>query len=332
MQPPMTAPAATATGVHHSVAIFASRETPAVLAATILAATQAAQQAGNTADAVIDVLVNGNTALADAAAQLGRARAQQADPVAPRLRIWHLALADKAHAWNQYVETIWPGSDIAFFVDGYVRLWPSTIERLSQRLQSSADAIAATGVPTVGRSAAAARRVMLAEGGIQGNCFCIAGKTLRQMREIGFRLPLGLYRGDSMIGAVLAYRLDPTQHQWDAKRAVLVEPAASWDMRATRWWHPADWRASFKRLDRQAQGTLENLAMREHLTLRRLLPQALPATAAELVLDWAERCPDAATAACRRNGRAARALANLRNPRDWTLAITAPTLVADTAA
>ena len=330
-QSPMTVhPAAASVG--HSVAIFASRETPAVLDATIAAATRAVAQAGSASGAVIDVLVNGNTALADAVVQLGRARAQRAGTQAPRLRIWQLALADKAHAWNQYVEAIWPGSEVAFFVDGYVRLWPSAIERLSQRLRLSADAIAATGVPTVGRSAAAARRTMLAEGGIQGNCFCIAGSALRQMREMGFRLPLGLYRGDAMIGAVLAYRLDPMQHQWDAKGAVLVEPTASWDMQATRWWHLADWRALFRRRDRQAQGTLENLATREHLTLRRLPPQALPATAAELVLGWAGRCPDAATAACRRSGRAARALANLRSPRDWSLAAVAPTLVADSAA
>ena len=318
-----------------------------MLDATITAAIAAAAQATEAVpagSAVIDVLVNGDVALADAAARRvpeheKQGAQQRAAPhgdaaavPAPRLRIWHLALADKAHAWNQYLEVIWPGAGLAFFVDGYVRLWPATIERIARHVRACPDAIGGTGVPTVGRSAAAATRAMLESGGIQGNCFCITGPTLLQMRQSGFRLPLGLYRGDAMIGAVLAYRLDPAKNQWDSKRAVPVVPTASWDMKAARLWRPADWRAMLRRRDRQAQGELENLAMREHLTLRRQPPQALPATAAELVLGWAERCPEAARDACRRNSRIARALTSLRTPRDWRAAATAPTLIADSGA
>ena len=322
--------------VGHTVVIFASRETPEVLRQTISAASVASEHAlaADTVSvqcAVIDVLVNGNPTLAEAAAQHTKAICVNVTS-ALRLRVWHLALADKAHAWNQYVEAIWPGSGLAFFVDGYVRLWPATIARLAQRVGTSSMALAGSGVPTVGRSVAAETRAMLAEGGIHGNCFCITAATLQQMKRAGFRLPLGLYRGDAMIGAVLAYRLDPAQHAWDLKNAVLVEPKASWDMQGMRYWRLADWHALWRRRGRQAQGRLENLAMRDHLSIRRLPVRALPRTVAELVLDWAQRHPEEAAKACRSDRRVAQALGGFQTPRDWHAAELAPALVMDTAA
>ncbi|MEP6557778.1 MAG: hypothetical protein ABJB17_04815 [Burkholderiales bacterium] len=317
----------------NAVAIFTARETPEVLRATMTAASAAAAQASASAPdrrSMIDVLVNGNIGLAEAAAQHARTLIANVAS-APRLRVWHLALADKAHAWNQYIDAIWPTAELAFFVDGYVRLWPNTLERLSARVHASADAMGGSGVPTVGRSAAAATRAMLADGGIHGNCFCLKRATLLQLNDIGFRLPLGLYRGDSLIGAALAYRLNPAKYRWDLKRAVVVEPTATWDMQDAHFWRLSDWRARWRRLDRQAQGQLENLAVREHLTLRRQPPQTLPRTAAELVVGWAERCPDAASHLIRSSSRVARAFEAFREPRDWRAAEVPPELVGDTA-
>jgi hypothetical protein len=34
------------------------------------------------------------------------------------VRLWSIEVSDKAHVSNQYVHHIWPGSEIAYFVDG----------------------------------------------------------------------------------------------------------------------------------------------------------------------------------------------------------------------
>lgn len=310
-----------------SIAVSAARETPETLWATIAAAAAAAAGSG----ARLDVLVNGNPSLAAAAAR-DAARAPESWRAATALRIWDIALGDKAHAWNEYLHRIRPDCELAFFIDGYARLQPDALRQLAQALRAQPAALGATGTPSVGRSAAQARRAMTVEGGIQGNCFCIRQAVLDELARLRFRLPVGLYRVDGLLGAVLAYRLDPARHAWDLRGAIAVEPAATWMLDEKRWWRLADLRATLRRRARQAQGELENLALRDHLSIRRRPPQELPATAAELVLDWLARRPDAA-ATVGRSRRLARALAALREPRDWSAAAQrAPVLLWDGAA
>ena len=302
-----------------AIAIFAAREAAADLFATIEAALAAGARSERT---VIDVLVNGNPELAAAAA--GYARSLPMNSAGgPLLRVWSIALGDKAHAWNEYLHRIWPGSAIAFFIDGYVRLRPDALELLARGMLGSPGALGGSGVPSMGRDVAATRREMTTEGGFHGNCCCISRVALLELRSRRFHFPLGLYRVDALLGAVLAYRMDPARHKWDFKSTIFVEPQASWTIDPKRWWRLSDFRAALKRRTRQAQGRLENLAIRDHLSLRRRLPEELPATAAQLVLDWAERCPDAAREASK-DRRVAQALEQFSVPRDWSAAQVEP--------
>src|SRR5687767_5391865 len=92
-----------------SIAIVSSRENISTLADSLVAAIAAAQGR----DCVIDVVVNGNRSLAELASHHvgGLARTKSAITV----RIWNVALGDKAHAFNEYIHRIWPNSRIAFF-------------------------------------------------------------------------------------------------------------------------------------------------------------------------------------------------------------------------
>ena len=298
-----------------SVAIFTSRETPELLAAAITAAEIACAGVPST----IDVIVNGNRALADAiTATIGHSASST-------LRIWFIALADKSHAWNQYVETIAPACDVSFFIDGYARLAADSLRLIARTLAENSEAWAASGVPTVGRSAKHLRGRMQSEGGIHGNLYALRGSTLALLKAKGFRFPLGMYRNDPLLGAVVCFSGDPGAHRWNAKRLAVV-PAATWTndtLRLTRW---SSIVTQWKRVQRQAQGVLENAAVRQHLALDRLLPETLPRTAAELVARWRAAHPDEARALLRHplRRRAARELA-LR--RDWSLAKRAPELL-----
>lgn len=269
------------------VVIFACRESLSQLLQTLDAAKVSAASC-----AVIHVLVNGNQALASALAQELTQRQLSAakDEGGPAIQVWSIPLGDKANAWNQYIHQIWAGEEIAFFVDGYVRLNPDAVDLLGHAVAANTQALAGTGVPTMGRSAKALRENMIVNTGYHGNFCCIKGHTIGQMRDKHIRLPVGLYRTDSLMGAILCYALDPSSHAWEDYR-IDVHPSASWQFDPARWWRPSDVMAHFKRILRQARGKLDNIAFKDHLVKRQCASNQMPATAQALVLEWAGRFP-----------------------------------------
>lgn len=306
-----------------TVAILSSREAPAVLAAT----AEAAVRAVGGQDAVIDIVVNGNAELAASMAALLPALPLAAAPLAC-VRLWELPLGDKAHAWNSYLHAIWPDSDLAFFLDGYVAPRPDAFALIAEGLRGAPGAIAATGVPSVGRTARQMRDRLLREGGLHGNLHALRGETMRRFRDAGFRLPLGLYRTDALLNSSMSFNLDPARHEWDRHR-VLVHPEASWTLRPLSWYRPRDLLAHLRRMLRQGQGELEKRAFGDHLANRRLRPEGLPGTAVEMVAGWLRDSPDAARQFLARSPLlrlAARRL--LARPRDWAAAREPPRLVA----
>ena len=274
-----------------ALVIFASREKQPALLKTIQVAAVAAE-----GRASIEVLVNGNPQLAadisrhlmdSAGAEIGKDVASM--NARPHIRIWSIPLGDKANAWNQYIHQIWADKELAFFVDGYVRLNSDAVQLLGSAVMSDDLALGGSGVPTKGRSAIALRHNLIVNTGFHGNFCCIKGKALAQMRDARITLPIGLYRTDALMGAFLCYALNPATHVWKDNR-ILVHPTASWDVDLVRWWRPRDLVAVIKRYARQAQGRLENKAIANHLAIRRQLPQQLPKTAKDLVIEWATRC------------------------------------------
>lgn len=305
-----------------SVAIVSSRETADVLAATV----EAALRAASGRSLVIDVIVNGNPALV---ADLAKVLADPDDRIGPAasLRIWSTDLRDKAHAWNIYVHDIWPGSKIAFFADGYARVRPDAFALVAEGMAGDPVALAGTGIPSVGQSAELLRSRMLQMGGIHGNFFALPDDTIHRIRRAGFRLPLGLYRTDSLITSALCFNLDPAQNAWDWKR-VFVHPSATWDFSPLVWYRLPDLLAHARRVMRQAQGELEKRAFGDHLRDRQQPPETLPRTAVEMVAEWMRRLPGDARGAFLRNPLLAwSAWRLLRERRDWSAAERKPELV-----
>lgn len=270
-----------------TLAIFACRETLPQLLQTLEAARVSAACC-----TTIHVLVNGNPELAKNLAQ----KLSQTQSVIegldaqPTIRVWSIALGDKANAWNQYIHNIWANEEIAFFIDGYVRLNADAVELLGNAVANNDLALGGTGVPTVGRSAKAVRENLIINPGLHGNLCCIKGKTINQMRDQQIRLPIGLYRTDSLMGAILCYGLAHQNHVWDNHR-IHVLPTASWQIDVAKWWRVRDINSFIKRYFRQVRGKLENAALKDHLSHRRCSPAELPAHIQTLILEWIERCP-----------------------------------------
>jgi len=260
-----------------SVVIFSSREAPADLAHTIQAVLAALPKEDV---CVVDVLVNGNPALASGI--LGHLPATL--PASIRLRVWHLAAQDKAYAWNEYLYNIYPGAAVAFFVDGYVRVRPDALSLMSAALLAS-DCLAASAVPSVGHSRKALREAMLRDGGMHGNLYALKRSTIDRLKLADFKLPQGIYRNDSMMAAALCFNLGPDEYDWDPRR-IIVHPDATWTFRTLKWWRRSDLASHFRRVIRQAQGALENKAVRQHFAVERRSPGTLPRSVSELVMNW----------------------------------------------
>ncbi|MGJ9418472.1 hypothetical protein ACHAC9_12000 [Massilia sp. CMS3.1] len=301
-----------------AVAIFTARETPSVLSGTVRAVIAAC--AGR--QATIDVLINGNQQLAALFADVAATFATGGCT----LRIWSIAAPDKAHTWNEYVHRIWDTGGITFFIDGYARVRPGALAAIEHRLATSPDALAASGVPTSGRSAKRLREGMLRTGGIHGNLYALKATSMSAIRNAGFRLPLGLYRTDPLLGAALCFRLDPANNQW--KRGTVVAVAdATWDVDGISELNYKNVVAYFKRQLRQAHGTLETRAVREHMTVNRLPPQLLPATAQDMINQWLSAQPEQARAMFLKHPSCLYAARQLRAPRDWSATQVAPLLL-----
>jgi hypothetical protein len=303
----------------HSIAIIASREDLATLTSCI----RSVLVARHASAAVIDVLVNGNEQLAQEVAHVSFDC-----PMNCQLRIWSIPQGDKAHAWNEYVHRIWPGRGNAVFLDGYVEVEADAFDALEDALSNSPAALAATGVPSSGRSAGWQRARMLREGGFQGNLHVLRSEVMHTVRKSDIRLPLGLYRTDSLTGALLLLGLDPAAHQWDNQR-IAVAPGATWKVRQLERLTYSSLISQWKRTLRQAQGELENRAVREHLVVKRLAPHLLAPTTHMLVNGWIAEQPKQARQLFRKRPLCAYAAWRLRAPRDWAAASLPPIKLAD---
>lgn len=309
-----------------ALAVFSSRENIDTLCETVQAALMAS---AGVVDHV-DVLVNGNPALAEQMA--ARATGMRLPEAPLRLRVWFIPMGDKSHTWNEYVERLLPPGRAGVFVDGYAAVEPQSLQRLLAGLARHPDALAATGVPTVGWGARRDARQMREHGGIHGNLYALSAAALAQLRALRFRLPLGLYRTDPTLGAALNFGLDLGPREWRPMERVHVCADVHWRMRSLRWWHPEDLKTHFRRVARQAQGDLENAAVRHRFYLRREEFGALPRTAAELVSSWAAEAPAEFNALLGRHRHAREAYERMMAPRDWSAAAKAPQKLADIGA
>ena len=288
----------------------------------------AAIEASYDVPVTLDIVINGNKSLAEKISGYVVSK-WGVENKSRRLRVWFIEVADKAHAWNTYVHTIWPGSENAFFIDGYVQVMPDAFKLIDDALGMMPQALGASGVPSVGRSAKALKKEMLSEyGGMHGNMYSVRGDILRQLRERKFRLPLGIYRTDPLLAAVICFNLEPANHKWESKR-IFVHPQATWKVIPLKWYVFSDIRTHIKRVIRQGQGVIENFAVSEFLDKNRNPPENIPRTVSELCNDWFENNRNKAKLLFIRNPLAFYAIHKMNKPVDWSRTSADPQIMID---
>lgn len=268
--------------------------------------------------------MNGNRQLAEAVTKPLQGLTSPNESI--DLRLWFVIEGDKGHTWNQFLQIINPGAEITFFIDGYVEVRADAFALIDSGLRHNRKSIAATGLPTSGRSAPALRRNMLRWGGMHGNLFAVRGSVLATLAQRGFRLPLGVYRNDSLLASVFNYNLSPGDFDVDTSR-VLIQQDATWDVaeHSQPLWKKVN--VQIKRMLRQGQGDLENAALQDHFNKRRLRPETLPHTSAELVIAWVEANLKHFRKMCLTRPLTWYAYRKIQQQRDWSKSTQAPELL-----
>lgn len=267
-----------------SIGVFGRNEA-ARIGACLRAIARAGQQAAPRARLHVTVLLNGTTddspaLAATALRELGLAGA-----------VYQVPHGCKSHALNLFLHELRPPAEMYICIDAYAEIQPDALVRLAARLDASPQALAAAAVPSSGRSAAALRQGMLQYPGLHGSLFALRGSVVARLAEAGLRLPVGLYRGDGLLGAFLMHDLDAARHDWEWAR-VAVEPEASWTTPQWQPWRLRDLRRHLHRLVRQGRGRLESAALRQAIYHGGGFA-ALPVDADRLVRDWVAADPAA---------------------------------------
>ncbi len=209
----------------------------------------------NGRDAHVNVILNGST---DGSAQALKAAAPE---IAVPFSVHEIHYPDKSNAINQVVHRLRAQAEICFFVDAYAMITPNSLVDLAQALADNPRALAAAAVPSIGRSAEAMRAEMMVNPGLHGSLFALRGDFVARMAETGFRLPVGLYRGDGLIGSAVMHNLDALGVPW-TKDFIAVAPSATWAFRPLSPWNSADRQRQWNRLLRQGRGELEDMAIK----------------------------------------------------------------------
>ena len=231
-----------------SVAIFACNE-QATIGRSI--ETVISECAGERAE--IHVVVNGST---DRTLAIARDYAKR-NP--GRVFSHHIAHADKQNAWNQYVHALRTDAEAYIFVDAYAYVTPGSFQALHAALKPGVNAAAA--IPMSGRSRHRIIQGMREGGGLHGSLHALSRDFIERVRALNFRQPIGLYRGDGLVGAMALLNLDYSPGwRYDYTRIALVE-SASWTFAPLRAWRWADLKRQFRRFLRQQRGPIESQAI-----------------------------------------------------------------------
>jgi len=260
------------------VAVFCHNERGRI--ASCLASVAAAI---GTRPGLITLLLNGSTDGSEAAALAARAG------LGVELQIFTIPHADKSNAINVFLHELRTNAGLYAFVDGSVTIGREAIAAAEARLAACPDALAASGVAGNGRTETRTNRAAVERGGIlRGQFFALRPAFVERMVAAGLRLPVGLYRGDGLIGSMAAHDLDPPRKPWENGRVIGVAEA-EFDIDALSPFRLRDLRRQFARKIRQMRGRLENAAIKQIIYDRGYA--ALPAYADDMIADFLAHHP-----------------------------------------
>ena len=205
---------------------------------------------------LVTVVLNGST---DGSA----ARAAAIAPQLPvEIRVVTIARPDKANAINRFFYELREDAALYVCVDAYVAIDPGAIAAIEARFAECPEARVVTGVAANGRTEMRAVQQTIEQGGIiHGQLYALCPAFLDRLTGAGIRLPVGLYRGDGLIGSFACHDLDAAHEPWVNQRLAGVA-GARYQIDTLSMFRLRDLRRQFRRMVRQMRGVLENAAIK----------------------------------------------------------------------
>ena len=251
MVPENTLPAEAAYDWH--IAVFCHNEGER-LAECIRAINSAVLSANRRA--LITVVLNGQTDDSLKWAELAR----RESPCQTEIR--QHPLADKSAAINRFFYDYRVEASCYFCIDGYVVIEPQSLAVLSDALDATPEARIASGRASNGRTMARRTELGVRFGGdVSGGLYAVRPEFLNRIVAAGLRLPVGLYRGDGLLGAFARHDLDACNEPV-RERAIGVGNAR-FAILSLSVMRPRDVARQMRRKVRQMRGLIENAAIRE---------------------------------------------------------------------
>jgi glycosyltransferase involved in cell wall biosynthesis len=199
-------------------------------------------------------------------------------------RIYSIAHADKSNAINHSFYTLRQPARLHVFVDAYATIALDSFRGFATMLSSHQEAVAATGIAGNGRTMQAATEETLRQGGrLHGQLHALRGSFIDRLTAAGLRLPIGLYRGDGLLGSMACHDLDALKNPWENYR-VKGTVEAVYQIPRLSPFRPGDIARQFRRKIRQMRGRMENAAL--SAIIYRDGFSALPTSADDMLADW----------------------------------------------
>lgn len=234
-----------------NVAVFCRNEQ-----ASISECIQSIVRASRTRRAIITLIVNGST---DNSAAVALEAARESGAT---IAIYTIAHGDKANAMNCFFYELREPAAFYFFVDAYAKISARALEAMETCLTTRPDLVATTGVASNGRTMRSRTEPTLTQGGqLHGQLHALRKDFIDRLVARNLRIPIGLYYGDGLVGAMAMHDLDSRHILWEPKR-IGGSPDATYEIPVLSPLRLQDLKRQFHRKTRQMRGRLENLAIR----------------------------------------------------------------------
>lgn len=199
------------------------------------------------------ILLNGST---DGSAAIAVAAAQRF----PAIEVYSIRYPDKSNAINQFYHRLRVPARLYASVDGYVVVRPGAFAALAAHMAAHPEASTVSGFAVNGRTLPRPDTIRPRAGRVMGGMHALRPGFLDRIVARQLRLPVGLYRGDGLIGSMAAHDLDALGTAWDDQR-ILSEATAEVEVQRLSPFRPKHVYRQFQRKLRQMRGRIENAAL-----------------------------------------------------------------------
>ena len=223
----------------------------------------------------ITILLNGSM---DGSAEIAVAAARQL----PAIEVFTIRYPDKSNAINQFYHHLRVPARLYASVDGYVVVRPGAFAALAVHMAAHPNASTVSGFAVNGRTLPRPDTIRPRAGRVMGGMHALRPRFLDGIVARQLRLPVGLYRGDGLIGSMAAHDLDALTNKWDDQR-ILSEATAEVEVQRLSPFRPKHVHRQFLRKLRQMRGRIENAAL--EVIIYRDGFARLPAFADDMIAD-----------------------------------------------